>query len=88
MENIGEHQLHINNINDNDKSNISEDLSAIKEKRTGSLKGDRSGVCGDGAVFTEKRCDEEEEIDDSRMNIGYLLMKHAWNHMYQTIQLK
>ena len=65
MGNIGEHPLHINNIYDNDKSNIiSEDLSDSKETRTGSLKSDRSSVCGDGAVMTEKACDEEEEIDD------------------------
>ena len=65
MESIGEHPLHINNINYGDKSNvISEDFSDSKEKRTVSLKNDRSGVSGDSAVMTEKACDEEEETDD------------------------
>ena len=39
-------------------------MSDSKEKRTVSLKDDRSGVSGDGTVMTEKACDEEEEIDD------------------------
>ena len=65
MENIGEHPLHINKIDDGDKSYvISEDLADIKEKRTVSLKNGRSGVPGDETVMTEKACDGEEEIDD------------------------
>ena len=63
MENIGEHPLHINKIKDSVKS-IFEDLSDSKEKTTTSLRHDRNGVSGDGAVLTEKACDEEEEIDD------------------------
>ena len=39
-------------------------MSDSKEKRTVSLKDDRSDVSGDGAVMTENACDEEEEIDD------------------------
>ena len=65
MENIGEHPLHVNKINDGDKSNvISQDLSDSKEKRTVTLTDDRCGVSGDGTVMTEKACNEEEEIDD------------------------
>ena len=63
MENIGEHPLHINKIKDSVKS-IFEDLSDSKEKTTSGLRDDRNGVSGDGAVLTEKACDEEEEIDD------------------------
>ena len=63
MENIGEHPLHINKIKDSVKS-IFEDLSDSKEKTTSSLRDNRNGVSGDGAVLTEKACDEEEEIDD------------------------
>ena len=65
MENIGEHPLHINKIKDS-VENISEYLSDSKEKTTKllSLRDDKNGVSGDGAVMTEKACDEEEEIDD------------------------
>ena len=63
MENVGEHPLHINKIEDSVKS-IFEDLSDSKEKTTSGLRDDRNGVSGDGAVLTEKACDEEEEIDD------------------------
>ena len=56
MENIGEHPLHINKIKDSVKS-ISRDLSDNKEKTTSSLRDDRNGVSGDGAVMTEKACD-------------------------------
>ena len=38
MKNIGAHPLHINKISDGDKSNISEDSSDSKEKRTVSSK--------------------------------------------------
>ena len=63
MENIGEHPLHINKIKDSVKS-IFEDLSDSKEKAVNSLRDDKNGVSGDGAVLTEKAFDEEEEIDD------------------------
>ena len=63
MENTGEHPLHINKIKDSVKS-IFEDLSDSKEKTTSSLRYERNSVSGDGAVLTEKACDEEEEIDD------------------------
>ena len=49
---------------------------------------DRSGVSGDDAVMTENACNEEKKLMTHKMNTGYLLMKHAWNHMYQTIQLR
>ena len=63
MENTGEHQLHINKIKDSVES-IFEDLSDSKENTTSSLRDDRNGVSGDGAVLTEKACHEEEDIDD------------------------
>ena len=56
MENIEEHPLHINKTKGSVES-ISEDLSD-------SLRDDKNGVSGDGAVMTEKACDEEEVIDD------------------------
>ena len=43
---------------------IFEDLSESKEKASSSLRDDRNGVSGNGAVLTENACDEEEEIDD------------------------
>ena len=85
MKNIGAHPLHINKISDGDKSNISEDLSDSKEKRTVSLKDDRSGVSGDDAVMIESLVMRKKKLMTHKMNTGYLLMKHAWNHMYQTI---
>ena len=63
MENIGEHPLHIDKIKDGVKS-IFGHLSDSKEKTTSSLRDDRNGVSGDGAVLTENACNEEEEIDD------------------------
>ena len=63
MENIGEYPLQINKIKGSVKG-IFEDLSDSKEKTTSDLRDDRNGVSGDGAVLTEKPCDEEEEIDD------------------------
>ena len=59
MENIGQHPLHVNKINDGHKGNvISEDLSGSNKKRTVTLTDDRCGVSGDGAVMTEKTCDK------------------------------
>ena len=87
MENIGEHPLHIDKIKDGVKS-IFKHLSDSKEKTTSSLRDDRNGVSGDGAVLTENACNEEEEIDDPQNQYQVSVNETCWNHMYQTIQLK